>query len=120
MSKNGISIQKHEDVGINSIRDLTKEELISCIESVLEMNSSAKFWFERRVLDIADKRRKKKLKEEEAKINRLTNLIKEYEELIKPYRGKKLGEWPPDVIDKGASLERKIMKAKKEYFATFG
>lgn len=120
MSTNRTKIQKHEDVGINSIRDLTKEELISCIERVFEMDRSAKFWFERCVLHIADKRREKKLQDEEAKGDRWINLQKEYKELIKPYLGKKLGEWPSDVIEKGAALEREIKEAQEEYFATFG
>lgn len=115
-----MKIQHFEDVGIKSLRDLTKEELIFCIEGAIEQNSSAKFWFNRRLLDIADKRRQKKLEEDEAKGVRFINLRKEYEELIKPYRGKKLGELPSDVIEKGAALERKIKKAQEEYFATFG
>lgn len=114
-----MKILKHEDVGILSIKDLTKEELIYCIENVLKMNSSAKFWFERRVLDIANIRREKKLQDEEAKGKRWIDLQKEYEELTKPYRGKKLTEWPMDVIEKGAALERKIREAQEEYFATF-
>lgn len=115
-----MKIQHFEDVGIESLRDLTKEELIFCIEGVIKQNSSAKFWFGRRLIDIADKRRQKKLEEDEAKGNRWIKLQKEYEELIKPYRGKKLGEWPADVIEKGAELERKVREAQKEYFATFG
>lgn len=115
-----VKIFKHEDVGINSIRDLTKEELISCIENVLEMNSSAKFWFERRVLDVADKRREKKLRDDEAKGDKWVRLEREYADLLAPYRGKKIGELPADVIKKGAELEREIKKAYEEYTATFG
>lgn len=114
-----MKIQHFEDVGIKNLRDLTKEELIFCIEGALEWDRSAKFWFDRRLLDVADKRRQKKLNEDEAKGDRWINLQKEYSELIKPYRGKKLGEWPTDVIEKGAALERKIIKAQEEYFATF-
>lgn len=114
-----MKIQHFEDVGIKTLRDLTKEELIYCIEHSLEHNHSARFWFERRLLDIADKRRNRKLKEDEEKGNRWIKLTKEYEELLKPYSGKKIGELPLDVINKGAELERKIKKAKEEYFDTF-
>lgn len=113
-------IQKHEDVGINSLRDLTKEELIACIERTFEMDRSAKFWFERYLLHIADKRREKKLEEDAAKGDKWIRLQKEYEELLRPHRGKKIGELPPDVIEKGVALERAIKKAQEEYFATFG
>lgn len=115
-----MKIQHFEDVGIKNLRDLTKEELIYCIEHSLEHNSSAKFWFECRLLDIADKRRGKKLKEDEEKGNKWINLMKEYEELLKPYKGVKIGDLPADVIAKGAKLERKIKKAREVYFATFG
>lgn len=115
-----MKIQHFDDIGIKTLRDLTKEELIYCIEHSLEHNSSAKFWFERRLLDIADKRREKKLKEDEEKGSRWIDLQKEYAELLKPYSGKKLGEIPADILERGAELERKIQKAQEEYFATFG
>ena len=115
-----IKIQKIEDVGINTIRDLTKEELIECIEKALENDSSARFWFQRKLLDIADRRRNKKLEEDEAKGNRWIALEKEYNELMKPYAGKKIGDIPMDIINKGAALSKEIRKAQKAYFATFG
>lgn len=115
-----MKIQQFDDVGIKTLRDLTKEELIYCIEHTLERNSSAKFWFERRLIDIADKRRRKKLKEDEEKGNRWISLLKEYEELLKPYKGAKIGDLPADIIEKGAKLEREIKKAQEEYFDTFG
>ena len=77
-----MKIQRFDDVGIKTLRDLTKEELIYCIEHSLEHNSSAKFWFERRLLDVVDKRREKKLKEDEEKGNRWIDLQKEYAELL--------------------------------------
>lgn len=114
-----MKITKHEDVGINSIRDLTKEELIECIESALERDKSAKFWFERRVIDIADRRRNKKLEEDEAKGNKWIELVTEYEGLLKPYAGKPWSEVPTDVIQKAAEVSKAVRKAQKEYFETF-
>lgn len=115
-----MKIQKHEDVGICSLRDLTKEELIECIEHALEHNSSAKYWFEWHLITIADRRRQKKIDEDAAKGDRWIALQNEYTELLKPYKGKTVGELPADVIEKGAALEREIKKAQEVYFATFG
>ena len=115
-----MKITKHEDVGINSIRDLTKEELIECIESTLERDKSAKFWFERRILHIADRRREKKLQDEEAKGDKWISLEKQYNELMKPYVGMKLTEIPIDIVQKGAALAKAAREAQQEYFATFG
>ena len=114
-----MKIQKHEDVGINSLCDLTKEELIECIENTIKNNHSAKFWFERYLLHIADRRREKKLTDMEAKGDRWINLQKEYVELLKPYKGKKIGDIPTDIIKKGAELEKQIRIARDKYFATF-
>ena len=107
------------DAGIGGLKDLTKEELLYCIGLVTEYNSSAQFWLNRAIVEIADRRRKKKLEEDEAKGDRWINLQRQYEELLKPYAGKKIGELPPDVIEKGAKLEQAIKKAQKEYFDTF-
>lgn len=114
-----MKITKHEDVGINSIRDLTKEELIECIESALERDKSAKFWFERRVIDIADRRRNKKLEEDEAKGDKWIALEKEYEQLLRPYAGKSWSEVPTNIIQKAADISKAARKAREEYFATF-
>lgn len=114
-----MKITKHEDVGINSIRDLTKEELVECIEYALERDKSAKFWLERRVLDIADRRRDKKLKDDEAKGDKWIALEKEYEELLRPYAGKPWSETPTSVIQRAAELAKAARKAQKEYFETF-
>lgn len=119
MMKRSVNIQKHKDVGINTIRDLTKDELIECIEQVFERDISAKFWFERCICHIADKRRKKKLEDEEAKGDRWIKLQKEYAELLKPYSGKRINEIPMDIVEKGAALEKEIIKAQEEYFSTF-
>lgn len=118
MSKSKIDI-KFEYAGINSIRDLTKEELITCIERTVERDRSAKFWFERYALEIADKRAQKKLEEDEAKGDRWIKLQYEYSELLKPYSRKKLSDIPGEVLEKAAALAGKIEKAQKEYFATF-
>lgn len=107
------------DAGINGLKDLTKEELLYCIDRMTEYNTSAGFWLNRAIVDIADRRRKKKLDEDEAKGDRWIDLQRQYEELLKPYVGKKIGELPPEVIEKGAKLERAIKKAQKEYFDTF-
>lgn len=115
-----MKIQKHEDVGINSLRDLTKEELIGCIEYTVERNKSAKFWLERYVLQIADQRREAALANMEEAGDRWINLQKEYVKLLEPYKGKKIGDIPMDVIEKGAELEKKIRIAQEKYFATFG
>lgn len=115
-----MKIIKHEDVGINSIRDLTKEELTECIEYALERDKSAKLWFERRVLDIADRRREKQLKDDEAKGDKWIALEKEYEELLRPYANKKWSEVPTDVVQKAAEISKAAAKARKEYFKTFG
>lgn len=107
------------DAGIGGLNDLTKEELLYCIGRVTKYNSSAQFWLNRAIVEISDRRRKKKLEEDEAKGDRWINLLRQYAELLKPYAGKKIGELPPDVIKKGAKLERAIKKAQKEYFDTF-
>ena len=46
--------------------------------------------------------------------------VKEYEKLLEPYKGTKIGELPPEVVQKGAELERKAKKAWEAYSATFG
>lgn len=108
-----------EDVGILAIRDLTRDELIECVEAACRHNSSAQFWVRREIIYIADKRRKKKLEADEAKGEKWIRLQKEYADMLRPYAGKKIGELPAEVIEKGAKLERAIQKAQKEYFATF-
>lgn len=120
MHKSKFKITKHEDVGICTINDLSKEELIECIDAVLTRDRSARFWFERRVIDIADRRRAKKLSENEEKGNEWISLQREYEELLRPYAGEKIKDIPMDIINQGAELERKIRKAQEEYFATLG
>ena len=112
-------ITKREDVGIYSIRDLTKNEIIYCIERIFEIDERAKFWFDRAVIQVADQRAEKKLNQDMKKGDKWIELLKEYEELLKPYRGKKIGEMPPDVLKKGVELEKEIKKAQEEYFATF-
>ena len=107
------------DAGIGGLKDLTKEELLYCIGRVTEYNSSAQFGLNEAIVEIADRRRKKKLEEDKAKGDRWINLQRQYAELLKPYEGKNIGELPPDVIEKGAKLERAIRKAQKEYFDTF-
>ena len=107
------------DAGIKRLRDLTKDELLYCIERITEYDSSAHFWLNQAVVIIADRRRKKKLDEDEAKGDRWISLQQQYAELLKPYSGKNIGELPPDVIEKGARLERAIRQAQKEYFDTF-
>lgn len=114
-----IKIQKHEDVGINTIRDLSKEELIECITHTLEHDHSAKFLFERKLLYIAEERREKKLKEDEAKGDKWLALEKEYAELLKPYSGMKWKDVPTDVITKAAEISKAAKKAQEEYFDTF-
>ena len=114
-----IKIQKHEDVGINTIRDLSKEELIECITRTLERDSHAKFWFERQLLYVAEKRREKKLKEDEAKGDKWLALEKEYAELLKPYDGMKWKDVPTDIIAKAAEISKAAKNAQEEYFDTF-
>lgn len=115
-----MKIQEFNDVGIKNLNDLTREELIYCINGVLERDRSANFWFERRLIDVADKRRRKKLDEDEAKGKAYIDAVKEYEKLLEPYRGMKAGELPPEVIQKGMELARKINEAWEAYSATFG
>lgn len=115
-----MKIQEFNDVGIKNLNDLTKEELIYCIKGALELDRSAKFWFERRLIEVADKRRRKKIDEDEAKGKAYIDAVKEYEKLLEPYKGMKIGELPPEVVQKGAELERKAKKAWEAYSATFG
>lgn len=119
MKKDELIILKHEDVGIHQLKDLTKEELLECITFTFMRDSSAKFWFERYVLTIADIRRKKQLKDDEAKGDKWIALEKEYEELLRPYAGKPWSEVPTDVIQKAAEVSKAARKAQKEYFETF-
>ena len=87
-----MKIQEFNDVGIKNLNDLTKEELIYCIKGALERDRSAKY----------------------------IDAVKEYEKLLEPYKGMKIGELPPEVVQKGAELERKAKKAWEAYSATFG
>ena len=106
-----------KDVGINTIHDLTKEELIECIGYMLHYCS--RYALDRCIADIAHSRRLKKLEDESAKCDRWIQLREEYCKMLEPYQGMKIGELPPEIIEKGAKLERKIKKARDEYFATF-
>ena len=114
-----VKLVAHEDAGIRSIRDLTKEELIECIERTLKCDSSARYWFDNAVHYVAARRMQKKTEADAKLRERWIELQKEYEELLRPYAGKKIGELPTDVIKKGAGLERAIREAQKKYFATF-
>ena len=114
---NDVPIVPFEDVGINTIHDLTKQELIECIRYILHYCS--RYALDRCISDIAYSRRLKKLDDESAKGDRWIQLQEEYCKLLAPYQGMKIGELPPEIIEKGAKLEREIKKAKEEYLATF-
>lgn len=107
------------EVGIFSLEDLTKKELLFVLKAVIQSSSSAKFWHGRYMIEVARKRHEKKLEEDEKKGERWISLQKEYEDLMRPYFGWKLGDIPMEITEKAAKLQGDIEKAQKEYFATF-
>lgn len=103
------------DVGINELKDLRKDELITLITYVINMDSHAKFWIDRALNEIACARRVEQDKKEHELFDKYMKLRGAYTKLLAPYVGKKISKLPKDVLDKGAELEREMAKAQKRW-----
>lgn len=97
----------------------TKDELLWLIETVCTTDSSANFWFLQCTLEIDSKRAESRLQAEEKAGDEWIRLMKEYEDLMRPYAGMKFKDIPMDVLNKAAVLSKRAEKAKEKYVAYF-
>lgn len=105
------------DVGIKSIKDLTKEELIELVDYSYTLGNT--YLFDDAILRIVDRRLEKKRADKDAKFERWSRLVDEYKKLTQPYNGKRVSEVPPDVLHRCAELERKIERASAALTAIY-
>ena len=98
----------------------TKDELLWLIETVCTTDSSANFWFLQCALEIDSKRAKSRLQAEEKSGDEWIRLMREYEDLLRPYAGIKFIDIPTDVLLKARTIANKAEKAKEKYFSYFG
>ena len=98
----------------------TKDELLWLIETVCTTDSSANFWFLQCALEIDSKRTESRLQAEEKAGDEWIRLMREYEDLLRPYAGIKFIDIPTDVLLKARTIANKAEKAKEKYFSYFG
>lgn len=91
------------EVGIRSLKDLTKDELIYCINAAAIDEGRLKWALQ----DIADKRQKKKWQKEDAAMAQYRKLLEELVALVSPYQGKEL---PRDVALKENAIVKKMRR----------
>lgn len=98
----------------------TKDELLWLIETVCTTDSSANFWFLQCALEIDSKRAESRLQAEEKAGDEWIRLMREYEDLLRPYAGIKFIDIPTDVLLKARTIANKAEKAKEKYVSYFG
>lgn len=96
------------EVGIRSLKDLTKDELIYCINAAAIDECRLKWALQ----DIADKRQKKKWQKEDAAMAQYRKLLEELVALVSPYQGKEL---PRDVALKENAIVKKMRRLENVF-----
>lgn len=99
------------EVGIRSLKDLTKDELIYCINAAC----TDEYRLHWALLSVADKRREKKWQEEDAAMAQRTKLSKELMALVSPYEGMPLSKVPHDVVLKADALARRMQQLEEKF-----
>lgn len=97
----------------------TKDELLWMIETTCVVDHSANFWFLQFAVEVDSKRAESRLEAEEKAGDEWIRLMKEYEDLMRPYAGMKFKDIPMDVLNKAAVLSKRAEKAKEKYVAYF-
>ena len=97
----------------------TKDELLWMIETTCVVDHSANFWFLQFAVEVDSKRAESRLEAEEKAGDEWIRLMKEYEDLMRPYAGMKFKDIPMDVLNKAAVLSKRAKKAKEKYVAYF-
>lgn len=97
----------------------TKDELLWLIETVCTVDHSANFWFLQLAVEVDSKRAESRLEAEEKAGDEWIRLMKEYEDLMRPYAGMKFKDIPMDVLNKAAVLSKRAEKAKAKYTSYF-
>lgn len=110
-----ILMHSFPDVGINELKDLRKDELITLVTHMVNMDSHAKFWIDGALNEIARARREEQDKKEDELFDKYMKLRGAYTKLLAPYVGKKITKLPKDVLDMGAEFEREMAKAQKRW-----
>lgn len=101
--KQPTNLKLSPEVGIRSLKDLTKDELIYCINAAAIDECRLKWALQ----DIADKRQKKKWQKEDAAMAQYRKLLEELVALVSPYQGKEL---PRDVALKENAIVKKMRR----------
>lgn len=97
----------------------TKDELLWMIETTCVVDHSANFWFLQFAVEVDSKRAESRLEAEEKAGDEWIRLMKEYEDLMRPYAGMKFKDIPMDVLNKAAVLSKRAEKAKEKYTSYF-
>jgi hypothetical protein len=100
------------EVGIRSLKDLTKDELIYCINAAA-IDECRLNWA---LISVADKRQEAKWRKEDEAMAQHSKLSKELMALVSPYEGMPLSKVPHDVVLKADALARRMQRLEKSFF----
>ena len=99
------------EVGIRSLKDLTKDELIYCINAAC----TDEYRLHWALLSVADKRQEAKWRKEDEAMAQHSKLSKELMALVSPYEGMTLSKVPHDVVLKADALARRMQRLEKVF-----
>lgn len=100
------------EVGIRSLKDLTKDELIYCINNAC----TDEYRLNWALISVADKRQEAKWRKEDEAMAQHSKLSKELMALVSPYEGMPLSKVPHDVVLKADALARRMQRLEKSFF----
>ena len=99
------------EVGIRSLKDLTKDELIYCINNAC----TDEYRLNWALISVADKRQEAKWRKEDEAMAQHSKLSKELMALVSPYEGMALSKVPHDVVLKADALARRMQRLEKVF-----
>lgn len=109
--KQPTNLKLSPEVGIRSLKDLTKDELIYCINAAC----TDEYRLHWALLSVADKRQEAKWRKEDEAMAQHSKLSKELMALVSPYEGMPLSKVPHDVVLKADALARQMQQLEKSF-----
>ncbi|MFR7815147.1 MAG: hypothetical protein ACLU2C_11030 [Lachnospiraceae bacterium] len=110
--KQPTNLKLSPEVGIRSLKDLTKDELIYCINNAC----TDEYRLNWALISVADKRQEAKWRKEDEAMAQHSKLSKELMALVSPYEGMPLSKVPHDVVLKADALARRMQRLEKRFF----
>ena len=102
-----------------TLRQCTKEELLQILARVSSVES-ASWLIERALSDIELARKHRRLDKADALNAHIKELTQQYDALLRPYNGKRIGEVPLPILEQARDLMHEIDKGNDEWARLMG